>query len=90
MNAKRCTVAIIGDVMIDHYIIGRASRLSPEARCRSSRLSKKTTGLGGCNVAAIIAALGYDAVLVTPRGQDVYWHILETLLNELNVTICPP
>ena len=31
MNAKRCTVAIIGDVMIDHYIIGRASRLSPEA-----------------------------------------------------------
>ena len=47
MNA-RCTVAIIGDVMIDHYIIGRASRLSPEAPVPTSRLSK-TTGLGAAS-----------------------------------------
>lgn len=91
MNAKRCTVAIIGDVMIDHYIIGRASRLSPEAPVPIVEVVKEDYRPGGAaNVAANIAALGYDAVLVTPRGQDVYWHILETLLNELNVTICPP
>ncbi|HOP87828.1 MAG TPA: PfkB family carbohydrate kinase [Acetomicrobium flavidum] len=91
VKAKRCKVAIIGDVMIDHYIIGRASRLSPEAPVPVVEVVEEEYRPGGAaNVAANVAALGHDALLITPKGADAYWSMLESLLGRFNVNMCTP
>ena len=51
-------IAIVGDVMLDHFLIGRADRISPEAPVPVVRLEREEFRLGGAaNVAANIAAL---------------------------------
>ena len=51
-------VAIVGDLMLDHFLIGRADRISPEAPVPVVRLEREEFRLGGAaNVAANIAAL---------------------------------
>jgi len=91
VKAKRCKVAVIGDVMLDHYIIGHASRLSPEAPVPVVEVIEEDYRPGGAaNVANNVAAFGFDAVLVAPKGQDIYWDLLESLLNKTRVAICYP
>lgn len=59
-------IAVVGDLMLDHYVWGNASRLSPEAAVPVVDFAKETSRLGGAaNVAANIASLGG---LVTPFG----------------------
>jgi len=49
---------VIGDVMLDHFLIGRADRISPEAPVPVVRLEREEFRLGGAaNVAANIASL---------------------------------
>jgi D-beta-D-heptose 7-phosphate kinase / D-beta-D-heptose 1-phosphate adenosyltransferase len=64
-------VAVVGDWMLDRYIWGSASRLSPEAAVPVVDYTKESECLGGAgNVAANLAALGarVDAFGVT--GDD--------------------
>ena len=54
---KRITV--IGDVMLDHFIVGHVDRVSPEAPVPVVRFAREERRLGGAaNVAANVAALG--------------------------------
>jgi D-beta-D-heptose 7-phosphate kinase / D-beta-D-heptose 1-phosphate adenosyltransferase len=64
-------VAVIGDVMLDHYVYGRVTRLSPEAPTPVLHVQGERHVLGGAaNVAANIAALGGQALLVGVIGAD--------------------
>lgn len=64
-------VAIIGDVMLDHFLVGRADRISPEAPVPVVRLEREYYRLGGAaNVAANLAALGGVPLLIGLVGQD--------------------
>jgi len=59
-------VGVLGDVMLDRYVWGDATRLSPEAAVPVVDFVSETSCLGGAgNVAANLAALG---VRVTPFG----------------------
>jgi D-beta-D-heptose 7-phosphate kinase/D-beta-D-heptose 1-phosphate adenosyltransferase len=67
----RQPVAIIGDVMLDHFLIGRVDRISPEAPVPVVRYERDEFRLGGAaNVAHNVTALGGVARLVGLVGHD--------------------
>lgn len=69
MRGKR--IVIIGDVMLDRYLSGDTERISPEAPVPVVTVTSKRMALGGAaNVAANVAALGADAMLVGVVGDD--------------------
>ena len=62
---------VLGDVMLDHYLWGRCERISPEAPVPVVDIQRESSSLGGAgNVAANLAALGADSVLVGVIGDD--------------------
>jgi D-beta-D-heptose 7-phosphate kinase/D-beta-D-heptose 1-phosphate adenosyltransferase len=64
-------VLVVGDVMLDRFLTGRVSRISPEAPVPVVRFEREHTRLGGAaNVASNLAALGAHVVLVGVVGRD--------------------
>jgi D-beta-D-heptose 7-phosphate kinase/D-beta-D-heptose 1-phosphate adenosyltransferase len=65
------SVLVAGDVMLDRFIVGRVTRISPEAPVPVVRFQSEHTRLGGAaNVANNIAALGGRVGLVGTVGAD--------------------
>ncbi len=65
------TVLIIGDVMLDDYILGRVSRISPEAPVPVLDIQSRHVCLGGAaNVALNVQSLGAKAILGSIIGED--------------------
>jgi len=64
-------VLVVGDVMLDRFIVGRVTRISPEAPVPVVRFESEHLRLGGAaNVANNIAVLGGRATLVGTIGAD--------------------
>lgn len=64
-------ILIIGDVMIDAYLWGHVSRISPEAPVPIVAVKKRANRLGGAaNVALNIKAMGATPILCSVVGQD--------------------
>jgi len=64
-------VAVIGDVMLDHFLVGNVDRISPEAPVPVVRFKRDDFRLGGAaNVANNLAALGARATLIGLVGKD--------------------
>jgi rfaE bifunctional protein kinase chain/domain len=69
--ARTVRVLVVGDVMLDVYLRGAASRISPEAPVPVVRVEEEWRALGGAaNVAANVVALGAACELVGCIGQD--------------------
>ena len=67
----RCRVLVIGDVMIDQFIVGRVSRISPEAPVPVVSFDRDEYRAGGAaNVALNVRALGAGVDLVGLIGAD--------------------
>jgi D-glycero-beta-D-manno-heptose-7-phosphate kinase len=67
----RVGVLVVGDVMLDRFIVGRVARISPEAPVPVVRFQSEHCRLGGAaNVAHNLAALGAHPVLVGVVGAD--------------------
>jgi rfaE bifunctional protein kinase chain/domain len=82
-----CPVAIIGDVMLDHFLIGRADRISPEAPVPIVRLEREEYRLGGAaNVAANIASLGGLPKLAGVVGPDDAARLLKAALSQAGIS----
>jgi rfaE bifunctional protein kinase chain/domain len=65
------SVLVAGDVMLDRFIVGRVTRISPEAPVPVVQFQSEHVRLGGAaNVANNIAALGGRAALVGVVGAD--------------------
>jgi hypothetical protein len=65
------TVLVVGDVMLDRFIVGRVTRISPEAPVPIVRFHGEHVRAGGAaNVASNIAALGGRVALVGVVGAD--------------------
>ncbi|MEI6061505.1 MAG: PfkB family carbohydrate kinase [Bacteroidota bacterium] len=66
-----CRVLVIGDVMVDSYLIGKVDRISPEAPVPVVALKKRENMLGGAaNVALNIKSLDAEAILCSVIGTD--------------------
>ena len=64
-------VTVIGDVMLDHFVVGQVDRISPEAPVPVVRFDRDEYRLGGAaNVANNVAALGGRPFLVGLVGTD--------------------
>lgn len=69
--AREVRVLVLGDVMLDVYLRGVASRISPEAPVPVVRVEDEWRALGGAaNVAANVAALGAGCELIGCIGED--------------------
>lgn len=69
--------------MLDHFLWGSVTRISPEAPVPVVRLERETTCLGGAgNVVRNIVALGGRAIPVGVRGDDRDGEILERSCRE--------
>jgi rfaE bifunctional protein kinase chain/domain len=79
-NGKR--VVIVGDIMVDKYVIGKVERVSPEAPVPVVDVSHLDSRLGGAgNVALNIKAMGGIPILCSVIGQDVEGDDLLNLLD---------
>lgn len=64
-------VLVVGDVMLDVYLRGSASRISPEAPVPVVHVAEQWRALGGAaNVAANVVALGAHCAVVGVVGSD--------------------
>jgi D-beta-D-heptose 7-phosphate kinase/D-beta-D-heptose 1-phosphate adenosyltransferase len=64
-------ILVVGDAMVDRFIAGRVTRISPEAPVPVVAFEHETQRIGGAaNVAHNIAALGGHATLVAVTGTD--------------------
>jgi D-beta-D-heptose 7-phosphate kinase/D-beta-D-heptose 1-phosphate adenosyltransferase len=64
-------VLVVGDLMVDHFVYGRVTRISPEAPVPVVQFEREEFRLGGAaNVASNIVALGGCAIAVGVVGTD--------------------
>jgi D-beta-D-heptose 7-phosphate kinase/D-beta-D-heptose 1-phosphate adenosyltransferase len=76
-------VLVLGDLMLDEYIFGRATRISPEAPVMVVRHMQTSRVPGGAaNVARNIIALGGEAHTIGVAGCDEAGNLLENSLIE--------
>lgn len=69
--ATRTTVLVVGDVMLDHFLLGRVNRISPEAPVPVVEFDRDEYRLGGAaNVAQNVRALGGTTILAGVIGRD--------------------
>lgn len=79
-------IAVLGDIMIDHYIIGRVSRISPEAPVPILECMKDEYRLGGAaNVAYNISSLKAKTYLIGIVGDDSNKKVLLDLLKDKDI-----
>lgn len=79
-------IAVIGDIMVDAYIWGKVSRISPEAPVPIINLSKREDRLGGAaNVALNLVALGVQAEIISVIGKDEAGEKLKNLFEKRNI-----
>jgi D-beta-D-heptose 7-phosphate kinase/D-beta-D-heptose 1-phosphate adenosyltransferase len=65
------TVLCVGDLMLDEFVYGEVSRISPEAPAPVIAVQRTETDIGGAgNVARNIAALGAHCIFVGLIGDD--------------------
>ena len=70
-RASGRTVLVVGDVMLDHFVIGRVERISPEAPVPVVTFDHEEYRLGGAaNVAHNLAAMGARVQMVGVIGTD--------------------
>src|SRR6202165_480296 len=80
LRGKR--MGVLGDLMLDRYLWGTATRLSPEAAVPVVDFVSQSECLGGAgNVAANLAALGAHVELFGVMGDDEPGHALRNCLR---------
>jgi rfaE bifunctional protein kinase chain/domain len=86
-NFKEKRILVIGDVMLDAYILGNVTRVSPEAPVPVVSLSKKENRIGGAgNVALNLKNLGAKPIIASVIGNDTDGAILEELFVKRGIS----
>lgn len=79
-------IIVIGDIMLDHFVKGSVSRISPEAPVPVVNVESEDFVAGGAgNVAVNLAVLGAKPTLVSVVGQDIKGSILTQFLKDKGV-----
>src|SRR5215211_1419464 len=80
-------ILVVGDVMLDHYIWGDATRISPEAPVPVVDIARDSWTAGGAaNVALNIASLGASCAVSGFIGQDEAGSRLSAILHSRKIT----
>ena len=83
---KNTRIFVVGDLILDTYIEGKVSRISPEAPVPVLLEKGQRCVPGGAgNVAANISSMGAEVFLCGRIGDDIYGSKLRTVLNSFNI-----
>lgn len=83
---KGARVLVVGDIILDRYVHGDTSRISPEAPVPVVKVIKTEDRPGGAaNVAMNIRALGIDVQLIGITGDDEFSDTLFSQLQQFGV-----
>src|SRR5262249_9563214 len=79
-------VGVVGDLMLDRYVWGNASRLSPEAAVPVVEFVEQNECLGGAgNVAKNLADLGAKVAAFGVSGSDEAGHAIHARLRDAKI-----
>jgi len=79
-------ILVIGDIMLDKYIWGKVSRISPEAPVQIVNVERESYAPGGAaNVANNAAALGAGTYIASIIGNDIAKNILVSELKNRSI-----
>jgi D-glycero-beta-D-manno-heptose-7-phosphate kinase len=82
-NAKDKKIFIIGDVMLDKYILGEVTRVSPEAPVQVFEILNSQYKLGGAaNVSHNIKSLGAYPLLIGVIGSDEDSKVFKEVMSQ--------
>ena len=85
-SGQDVTALVIGDVMLDAYMVGHVNRISPEAPVPVVDVQAKESRLGGAaNVVKNLLAVGAKVHLATVIGNDAAGDTIASLLNGMRV-----
>ena len=81
-------IIVVGDIMLDHFIKGSVSRISPEAPVPVVDVKKEFFVAGGAgNVAVNLADLGAKPVMISVVGPDLGGEMLKDFLRKRGVNV---
>lgn len=87
-SASRSTIVVVGDLMLDEWIIGDASRISPEAPVPVVRLNERKIAPGGAaNVVMNLRSLGSNVFVAGVVGDDASGHSLAQAMESVGAEI---
>lgn len=87
---KGLNILVFGDVMLDRYVNGEVSRISPEAPVPVLRVEEEKSVAGGAaNVALNLASLGATVESIGWFGKDQKGDELVKILSEKNIKVDP-
>ena len=77
-------ILVVGDIMLDKYVVGDAERISPEAPVPIVNVTNEYHTLGGCgNVVRNIAELGVNVDCLASIGIDNDGSLIESELDRI-------
>lgn len=80
-------ILVVGDVMLDRYLRGTVSRISPEAPVPIVEMESEKYMFGGAaNVALNLKSLGCDATILGVIGADEHGDRFRNLLHEKDLS----
>ena len=83
ISKKKPKLLVIGDLMLDRYIFGETTRISPEAPVPIVKFMKEKFMLGGCgNVVRNLHNLGIQTSIISVIGKDSSG---QKIIDELNI-----
>lgn len=81
---KDKNILVVGDIMIDKYIMGEVERISPEAPVPIVHVYNEYSTLGGCgNTVQNIRETGANVYCLASVGNDEYGREIMTLLDNI-------
>lgn len=85
-RAKNVNVLVLGDLMLDEYLWGKAERISPEAPVQVVDLIREDLRLGGTgNVANNLVAMGCSVSVCSVIGSDENGNILRRAFTDKGI-----
>src|SRR3989454_3480868 len=85
-RAAESKIVVLGDVMLDEFLWGDVSRISPEAPVPVVDIRRESTHLGGAaNVLANLLALGARGCVIGVIGKDFAGERIRTSVSEKSV-----
>jgi len=79
-------ILVIGDIMLDKYVVGNVERISPEAPVQIVQVIEEYSTLGGCgNVVKNIRDLGAQVDCIGSIGYDLNGAVISSKLDDLEV-----
>ena len=87
VNSKK-SILVIGDVMLDRYLMGNVNRISPEAPVPVVLLKQSEDRAGGAaNVAANLSGLGLPTQIIGCIGDDATGIILKKIIADSGIGV---